>query len=84
MSDVLGLDFLTNPKIAEATSIDLKIDGLESVELPSFVTEEAPAPKLVPNIESVGPMETSDGLKNLNAVTNSNYTGQTSTNPIKL
>lgn len=67
MSDVLGLDFLTNPKIADATTVDLKIDGLESVELPSFVTEEAPAPKLVPNIESVGPMETSDGLKNLNA-----------------
>lgn len=67
MSDVLGLDFLTNPKIAEATSVDLKIDGLESVELPTFVTEEAPAPRLVPNIESVGPMETSDGLKNLNA-----------------
>jgi hypothetical protein len=67
MSDVLGLDFLTNPKIADATSVDLKIDGLESVELPSFATEEAPAPKLVPNIESVGQMETSDGLKNLNA-----------------
>lgn len=67
MSDVLGIDFLTNPKIADATTVDLKLDGLESVELPTFLTEEAPAPKLVPNIESVGPMETSDGLKNLNA-----------------
>jgi len=67
MSDVLGIDFLTNPKIAEATSVDLKLDGLDAIELPTFATEEAPAPKLVPNIESVGPMETSDGLKNLNA-----------------
>lgn len=69
MSDVLGIDFLTNPKIAEATSIDLKIDGLQSIELPTLNldVEEAPAPKLVPNIDSVGPIETSDGLKNLNA-----------------
>lgn len=67
MSDVLGVDFLTNPKISEATTVDLKIDGLESIDLPTFVTEDAPAPKLVPSIDSVGPMETSDGLKNLNA-----------------
>jgi len=68
MGDVLGLDFLTNPKIAEATTVDLKIDGLDSIELPTFTAEEAPAPpKLVPNLDSVGPMETSEGLKNLNA-----------------
>lgn len=69
MADVLGIDFLTNPKIAESTAVNLDIGGLESVELPTFNlgAEEAPAPKLVPNIDSVGPMETSDGLKNLNA-----------------
>lgn len=67
MSDILGIDFLTNPKIAEATHVDLKLDGLESVELPSFSMDESSAPKLVPSIESVGPMETSDGLRNLNA-----------------
>lgn len=69
MGDVLGLDFLTNPKIAEAASVDLKIDGLESVELPTFnlESEAPPAPKLVPSFESVGPMKTSDGLENLNA-----------------
>jgi hypothetical protein len=67
MSDVLGVDFLTNPKISEATTVDLKIDGLESIDLPTFVTEDAPAPKLFPNVDSVGPMETSEGLKNLNA-----------------
>lgn len=67
MGDILGIDFLTNPKIAEATHVDLKFDGLESVELPTFMTEESQAPRLMPNLESVGPMETSDGLKNLNA-----------------
>ena len=67
MSDVLGLDFLTNPKIAEATTVDLKLDGLESIDLPTLNIEEAPAPKLVPSIDSVGPIETSEGLKNLNA-----------------
>lgn len=72
MGDVLGLDFLTNPKIADATTVDLKIDGLESIDLPTFTSDEvsgppAPAPKLVPSLDSVGPMETSDGLKNLNA-----------------
>jgi hypothetical protein len=69
MADVLGIDFLTNPKIAEASNVDLKIDGLEAVELPSFTfdAEPAPAPKLVPSLDSVGPMKTSEGLENLNA-----------------
>ena len=69
MADVLGIDFLTNPRIAEAGSVDLKIDGLEAVELPSFnlESESAPAPKLVPSFDSVGPMKTSEGLENLNA-----------------
>jgi hypothetical protein len=40
MADILGVDFLTNPKMAEASSsLDLKIDGLETVELPSFNLE---------------------------------------------
>jgi hypothetical protein len=70
MADVLGLDFLTNPKITESSGTsDFKIDGLETVELPSFNldTEPAPAPKLIPSLDSVGPIETSDGYKNLNA-----------------
>jgi hypothetical protein len=70
MADVLGIDFLTNPKIAESSSADLKIDGLEAVELPSFNFDEPPsAPKLVPSLDSVGPMKTSEGLENLNAET---------------
>jgi len=69
MGDVIGLDFLTNPKIAESTPVNLDIGGLESVELPSFSLgiEEAPAPKLMPNLDSVGPTKTSEGLENLNA-----------------
>ncbi len=69
MGDIIGADFLTNPRIAESTTVDLKIDGLETVDLPSFnlESEPAPAPKLVPNLDSVGPMKTSEGLENLNA-----------------
>ena len=71
MADVLGLDFLTNPKIAESTPVNLDIGGLESIELPTFSlgAEEAPAPKLVPSLDSVGPVKTSEGLENLNAET---------------
>ena len=67
MSDILGVDFLTNPKIADATPVDLNIGGLESIELPTFNDEQTPAPKLVPKLDSVGPMKTFDGLENLNA-----------------
>ena len=69
MSSVLGVDFLTNPKIAEATSVNLDIGGLEAVELPTFNlgAEEAPAPKLMPDLNSVGQTKTSEGLENLNA-----------------
>jgi hypothetical protein len=69
MADVLGIDFLTNPRISESTPVNLDVGGLESVELPSFNlgVEEAPAPKLMPSLDSVGPMKTSDGLENLNA-----------------
>jgi hypothetical protein len=69
MADVLGIDFLTNPKIAEASAVNLDIGGLESVELPTFSlgAEEAPAPRLFPTVESVGPTKTYEGLENLNA-----------------
>ena len=75
MGDILGIDFLTNPKIAEApsgggggSSLNLE-GGLESIELPTFNLDatEAPAPKLMPSFSEVGPMKTSDGLENLNA-----------------
>ena len=68
MGDVLGVDFLTNPKITESTNIDLP--NLDSVELPSFNVVDLPTfdegPKLMPSFQDVGPME-NDGFKNLNA-----------------
>lgn len=70
MADVLGLDFLTNPRIAESNAtLDLKIDGLETVELPTFNfdSQSASAPRLMPTLDSVGPIKTSDGYENLNA-----------------
>lgn len=63
MSDILGVDFLTNPKITEGP--DIKLPDLATVELPAF--DEPEAPKLVPSFADVGPMETNDGFKNMNA-----------------
>jgi hypothetical protein len=66
MGDVFGVDFLTNPKMMET---DIKLPSLDSIELPSISLgdEPIPEPKLMPSIAEVGPMETSDGYKNLNA-----------------
>lgn len=66
--DVLGVDFLTNPKVTES-SADIKLPDLASIELPSFgEPETAPeGPKLVPSFADVGPAETNDGFRNLNA-----------------
>jgi hypothetical protein len=67
MGDVVGLDFLTNPKITE--SVNVSLPDLTSVELPSFnVSEPAQeAPRLVPSFQDVGGMETNDGFRNMNA-----------------
>lgn len=68
MGDILGVDFLTNPKITEGT-VDIKLPDLATVELPSFGEAEVhtEAPKLVPSFADVGPMETNDGFRNMNA-----------------
>lgn len=66
MGDILGADFLMNPKMSDA--VDIKMPELDSVELPPFnPISEAPAPKLMPTLDSVGPIQTSDGFHNLNA-----------------
>ena len=65
MGDILGVEFLTNPKITESSG-DIRLPTLETVELPSF-GDEAPMPKLMPSFQDAGPMETSDGFRNLNA-----------------
>jgi hypothetical protein len=65
MGDILGVDFLTNPKITESSG-DIRLPTLETIDLPSFA-EEAPMPKLVPSFHEAGPQETNDGFRNLNA-----------------
>jgi hypothetical protein len=69
MADALfGADLLSNPNITGAP--DTKLPELDSIELPSFNMESSeppPAPKLFPSVNEVGPMQTSDGFKNMNA-----------------
>ena len=65
MSDILGVDFLTNPKITEASG-DINLPDLGTIDLPSF--EQVPEPpKLVPSFQDAGPPQTDDGFRNMNA-----------------
>lgn len=66
MGDIFGADFLTNPKMAEAQTIDLKLPELDLPTV-SFDDSQPLEPKLMPNLDSVGPIHTSDGLNNYNA-----------------
>jgi hypothetical protein len=67
MGDIFGVDFLTNPKVSEASG-DIKLPDLASIELPSFnEAETTEGPRLVPSYSEAGPTETTDGFKNLNA-----------------
>ena len=68
MGDIFGADFLTNPKIASAETVDLNLPELSSIELPSFsMNNSSEAPRLVPAFSDVGQLKTSEGLENLNA-----------------
>jgi hypothetical protein len=58
--DIIGLDMLVNPSM----SGDTNLPTLETMELPNL---EDSAPKIVPNLDSVGPTETWNGVQNLNA-----------------
>jgi len=68
MADILGVDFLTNPKITESSG-DIRLPDLASIELPSFGEADAAPepPRLVPSFQDAGPMETNDGFRNMNA-----------------
>lgn len=63
MSDILGVEFLTNSK---SDTSDIKLPDLASIELPSFAEADVDAPKLVPSFQDAGPSQTSDGFKNMN------------------
>jgi hypothetical protein len=64
MSDILGVEFLTNPKTDSMA--DIKLPDLTSIELPSFGEAEIDGPKLMPSFNDAGPTQTSDGFKNMN------------------
>lgn len=69
MGDIFGADFLTNPKMATAETVNIDLPELGAVELPSF-NESAPhneEPRLMPSLNEVGDMRTREGLDNLNA-----------------
>lgn len=68
MADILGVDFLTNPKMTESSG-DIRLPDLASIELPSFSEADAAPepPRLVPSFHDAGPMETNDGFRNMNA-----------------
>jgi hypothetical protein len=65
--DIIGLDMLTNPNMAGGSS-DTALPNLETFELPAF-NEPDNAPHIIPNLDSVGPTETWNGVQNMNADT---------------
>ena len=54
MGDILGADFLTNPKMI-GENVDFKMPDIGSIDLPELTSE---APKLMPTLESVGQFQT--------------------------
>lgn len=64
MSDLVGIDLLIN---GSGDAGDSGLPNLESIDLPTVNFDEAPAPRIVPSIESVGPTQTWEGVQNLNA-----------------
>jgi len=61
MADI-GIELLTNPSMMGEQRGDMGLINLDSLDIPTF--EE---PKLMPKLDSVGPMKTWDGLENMNA-----------------
>ena len=51
--DIVGLDMLINPSMAG----DTNLPNMDTINLPDF-SEDAPAPKLMPTLDSVGATET--------------------------
>ena len=69
MGDALGFDLLTNPKFSESSSsnVDFKMPDLAAVDLPSFDLGAKEEPHIMPKLDSVGQIQTSDGFQNYNA-----------------
>lgn len=60
--DIIGLDLLTNPSMAG----DTNLPNFDTIELPTMDLPSE-APRIVPNLDSVGATETWNGVQNLNA-----------------
>jgi len=69
MEGILGADMLTNPNFNGGP--DMSMANLESIELPTINLDasepSAAAPQLFPSIDNIGPIQTSDGFRNMNA-----------------
>jgi hypothetical protein len=63
--DIIGLDMLVNPSMTGGSGGDTALPNLETFDLPNF-TEDS-APRIIPNLDSVGPTETWNGVQNMNA-----------------
>jgi len=63
--DIIGLDMLVNPSMAGGSGGDTALPNLETFELPNFTDDTAP--RIMPNLDSVGPTETWSGVQNMNA-----------------
>jgi hypothetical protein len=62
--EVFGADFLTNTKVTESATMDLP--EMSTIELPTFGGMDE-APRIIPNIDSVGGVRSSEGIDNMNA-----------------
>lgn len=69
MADLLGVELLTNPQMANAGSLpEMQMANLDTIDLPSVSFDEPPPqPRLVPSLNEVGQIRTNEGLENFNA-----------------
>ena len=65
--DIVGLDMLVNPSMAGGSGGDTALPSLDTFELPNFTEATDSAPRIIPNLDSVGPTETWNGVQNMNA-----------------
>jgi hypothetical protein len=67
MNQLLGVEMLTNPNMTGADMANLDSIELPSISLDAMPMDAPPPPKLFPSVNEVGPMQTHDGLHNMNA-----------------
>ena len=65
--DIVGLDMLVNPSMTGGSGGDTALPSLDTFELPNFTEASDSAPRIIPNLDSVGPTETWNGVQNMNA-----------------